>query len=212
MKGRVYEGLDDFILIITNNFHAFCINQKHYNFLQKVSNSRTFQTWICFDYVNGPSRAKSRALKIQQGLNETATLSLSCVQTLKSYGVIAFFHHCATLVTRTTGYNRTWKKQPPMCAQAHTVYVLQLPLLLKHVDDGESTSHSFFQQWLKFFRRGVAFIRNCKIFSNRHRLLSIMFSKRFCHSRLDFRWVIDNRYHLDDNVDPKVVDRRRHGG
>lgn len=121
MKGRVYEGLDDFILIITNNFHAFCINQKHYNFLQKVSNSRTFQTWICFDYINGPSRAKSRALKIQQGLNETATLSLSCVQTLKSYGVIAFFHHCATLVTRTTGYNRTWKKQPPMCA--HTQYM-----------------------------------------------------------------------------------------
>ena len=112
-----YEGLDDFIFMVIIFMHFVLItNQKHYNFLEKVSNIRTFQTWICFDYINGPSRAKSRALKIQQGLNETATLSLSCVQTLKSYGVIAFFHHCATLVTRTTGYNRTWKKQPPMCA------------------------------------------------------------------------------------------------
>ena len=176
-----------------------------------VTDVCTFQTWICFDYINGPSRAKSRALKIQLGLNETATLSLSCVQTLKSYGVIAFFHHCATLVTRTTGYNRTWKKQPPMCA--HTQYMCcSCPSSLNMWMMVNLRRIRFFNNGWNFSVGGVAFIRNCKIFSNRHRLLSIMFSKRFCHSRLDFRWVIDNRYLLDDNVDSKLVDRRRHGG
>ena len=98
-----------------------------------------------------------------------------------------------------------------MCT--HIVYVLQLPLLLKHVDDGESTSHSFFQQWLKFFRRGEwPLFEIAKSFQIGTDFYQSCFQKGFCHRRLDFRWVIDNRYHLDDNVDPELVDRRRHGG
>ena len=122
MKGRVYEGLDYFIFMITIFMQFVLIRNSTISYKKWVTDVCTFQTWICtFDCINEPPHAKSRALKIQQGLNETATLSLSCVETPKSYGVIAFFHHCATLVTRTTGYNRTWKKQPPMCA--HTQYM-----------------------------------------------------------------------------------------